>query len=212
MFELSGGDLRIATSEPNRSDTATRVEAFLRAWEFQAELRFGYPVLEFVPPDAVFPDEQIAAGIPSEASADEGLIIEWSSYPEPPSIRFVPELHEAWRRFREARLGIGEPVQSATYFLLTVLDGLGGGGRRKAANGFGVSFAILRKIGELSTVWSDSRTRKSVPGDAPRLTARHERWLETSIRLVLLHVGAAMAGADPPRLEMADLPDFPAAV
>lgn len=207
-FELSRGELLVVTAEPDGSDTLTRVDSFLRAWEFQAELQYGIPVLEFVRPDDVPLDEQGAAGIQPKSAADEELIIEWSSYPEPPTIKFIPELYAAWCRFRRARMGLGEPVQSATYHLLTVVEGLGGG-RTSAANRFGVSVAILRKIGELSSAWSNQQPRKSMAAHAPQLTKRHERWLETSIRAVLLQVGAQMAGANTRKLEMGDLPDFP---
>lgn len=105
-------------------------------------------------------------------------------------------------------MGIAEPVQSAAYHLLTVLEALGGG-RTNAAIRFGIDVAILRKIGELSSAWSNTQPRKSVAAHAPQLTERHERWLETSIRAVLLQVGLRMAGANPPKLEMGNLPDFP---
>ena len=211
VFEMVGGSLRVTISEPSAPDAVTRVEHFLRAWEFQAELQHGIPVLQFVRPDDMLSDEGVAARIPAEARADQKIVIEWSSCPEPPSIKFIPELYAAWSRFRRARMGIGEPVQSAAYHLLTVVEGLGGG-RSDAANRFGVNVAILRKIGELSSAWNNPHPRKSVGEHAPQLTERHERWLETAIRAVLLQVGVQMSGANPPKLGMGDLPDFPAPV
>jgi hypothetical protein len=212
-FLLANNVLRV---RPQHRSSLTEVraetEGFLRAWEFEAELRYGAPTITFEYLDAEgvgesFNDgrgEVIRAAAPEEAEAGDSLVIVMGKYPEPPSMRLTPEIEEMWSRFR--RGGLIEPIQSCAYYCLTVVE-RSAGGRMAAAKRYNIDPPVLKKLGELTSASGDPKTaRKALaPGSSP-LTRAEERWIGYAIKLIVFQMGVVAAGAEPDRLNLAVLP------
>lgn len=187
----------------------------VKAWQLEAEIcrhplrgfRFAFWRAEIV---GIVPKRAEHAPEPLEYEKDdEGqLVIEWRAYPPAPNTRFTPEVEAACSRYFKAALDIGEPIQSAAYYVLTIAE-RASRGRREAASDLRIDEAVLRKIGELTSTRGDNATaRKAIGPAAIPLSEEEARWIDSAVRLLLLHIGVVEADGLPDRLEMSDLPDL----
>jgi hypothetical protein len=214
-FLLVNDVLRVRPEYGRSLDEArAATEGFLRAWEFEAELRYGAPTITFEYLDAEgigvsFQDNEpvvMTSVSPEHADTGESLVIIMGKYPEPPSMRLTPEIEEIWNRFRMG--GFTEPLQSCAYYCLTVVE-RSAGGRMEAAKKYNIDPLVLRKLGELTSAKGDSRTaRKALrPGSSP-LTKTDERWIGYAIKSIVFQMGVVAAGVEPDRLDLAALPSL----
>ena len=207
-FALTDGLLHVSLNVAADSGSSARscVEPTVRSWEFEAEVRSGFPVIEF---DFV---QDIDEATPTSlASAEEladgtGLVI-LSRYPPGPTIAVTPEMESIWKRYVRARLDFGEPLQSAVYYALTVIEAQFGS-RSKASSALKLDPQILRKMGELSSTRGDPETaRKARAADVP-LRIVDRQWLDAAVRHAVLQLGHLAARLSPRPVVMADLPDL----
>jgi hypothetical protein len=213
-FRLAEGLLTVRLHAPTPTIRTARdlIEPFLRAWEFEDDVR-GMPRRFRFAFRRAFPENSASDEVlnPPEPLQYEGaetgpLIIALRQYPEAPSILLSPEMEAIWRRYQRARLDIGEPLGSCAYFALTVLE-RSAGGRMEAARRFAIEPSVLRKLGELTTVRGDLITaRKALEPSATSLSRGERNWIDHVLRYALIHMGMVNAGKSPPRLKMADLP------
>src|SRR5205823_4113690 len=139
-FRLANDLLRVQLRGKYDNVVSARnaVEPFLRAWEFEAEIREGLPVITFIFDDVGLVEEDILPGSNGgwlselessndPTNSDNILIIRRIRYPDPPSIILTPEMVLIWTRFKYARLELREPLQSVAYYSLTVVEQSVGG-------------------------------------------------------------------------------------
>lgn len=217
-FELKDEVLTIELATECKLITEARqlVIHFLKAWQLEAEIRrlpflrnfrFAFWKAET---KGIVADQTENAPEPLKHEKDDkgSLIFESEVYPPAPITRFTPQIEAAWSRYRKATLGIGEPIQSAAYYLLTIAERTAGG-RRKAASYLSIDKAVLSKIGELtSTRGSETTARKMLKSTGKPLTHKEKRWIDSAVRLLLLHLGVLEAGGVTNQLTMDDLPDL----
>ena len=98
-----------------------------------------------------------------------------SSHPD------VQTLHKRYRNFRDG----GEDLPNFAYFCLTVLEyPFTSSKRKRAAASYDVDYAVLDRIGKLSSKKGGSGARKREGVDAP-LTDEERRFLErATVRLI----------------------------
>ena len=213
-FRLAEGLLTVRLHSPAPTIRGARdlVEPFLRAWEFEDDIR-GMPrcfrfAFQRAWPGSSAPDEALnpPEAFQYERTETGPLVIALRVYPEPPSILLSPEMEAIWRRYKRSRLDIGEPVASCAYFALTVLE-RSAGGRMEAARRYAIEPSVLRKLGELTTVRGDLTTARKAPeASAVPLSRSERKWIDHVLRYTLIHMGMVNAGKSPTLLRMADLP------
>ncbi len=219
-FLLADEVLTIELEVSSNSIAHARELAFplINAWQLEAEIR-RHPLRGFrfafwkadvngvVADRAEHPPEPL-----EQQKEDEGaLIFTASVYPPPPQTRFMANIRSAWVRYRMAAIAtdIGEPIQSAAYYALTIAE-QNAGGRRNAASVYQVDLAILHKLGELTSPrGSEITARKAAGSTASPLTREEVHWIDSAIRWLFLHYGAVEAGYLPDPITMDDLPELP---
>jgi hypothetical protein len=208
-FTLTNGFLRARLTPATYSldQACAYVDPVVRAWEFESELRMGFPVIKFVyvgeSANPMVPPSPIASqGIESVGGDSQLLVL--SRYPKGPRIRVTPEMTIIWDRFYRARVGIGESLQSAVYYGVTVIEACFGS-RSNAASALNLSPQILSKLGELSSTRGDSATARKARA-VIQLTKQEARWMDYAMRYSLLQLGTLAAGLVPDHIAIADIP------
>ncbi|CAG0963332.1 hypothetical protein MYXO_00885 [Myxococcaceae bacterium] len=205
-FSLANGLLRVDLRLPTDSISEARahIDPVVRAWEFEAEIRMGFPVIkfEFTPAVAVGATSQRS---PETNGATELVIA--TRYPPAPTIAVTSEMENVWERYTRARLGIGESVESAVYYGLTVIEAQFGS-RPKAAAALNLPHGVLSKLGELSSTRGDAATARKSRASGEPLNRSEKKWIDHSIRYALLQLGHLAAGLAPPEIEAGALPDL----
>jgi hypothetical protein len=201
-FRLDGGTmvLELSSNEREGKDVLEAIECFLRSWEMEAALRHGHKVITF---ESDSEDLGRAAQEEREADGEDRLVISWTRYPDAPVIRVTNEMIEAWERYTHARIGIREPLQSAAYYCLTVIE-RSAGGRREAARQYRIDVRVLGRLGKLTTMRGSDMPRKYTPGSR-EMSSADRRWIDRAIRLCFLQLGSVNAGATPDRLTLEDV-------
>jgi hypothetical protein len=197
------------------------VEPILRAWEVDADLRWGRGELRFkfdgadiidrspVPPGvthgcayAVLPAIMVSAAGTVSIHVDRG------QYPEPPrSFRLNPDAESILLRY-QVHLDGREPLPSMAYFCLTVLEAKVTEGRHRklrAAAEYKIDKAVVRKIGELSTDHGDLLNARKATAMKP-LTGQERGWLEAAVKMLIWRLGDTRKRSALPLITMSDLP------
>ena len=221
--KLADGVLTVTMAEHHADEASARasVEPYLTAWEIHAalcrgrgELAFRFEKAEVVdrnPPAAGSPQTVLAAmaGHIRVSGKLAALQVTRRTYPEPPG-GFVasPDVETLYQRY-EGYLNGREPIGSMAYFCLTVLEGLAGG-RAGDATTFGISLAVLDRLGRLATEIGDDRTRRKFGPPSTPPPKRAVAWLDAAVKAIILRVGEWAHNSDAPRpqLTMGDLPSL----
>jgi hypothetical protein len=213
-WKLSGSTLSLIPKAhfATESDARAAAEPLLRAWEIQAGLDAGAPVITFEFGTIRFID---ATGDSSSGYAldhravrldlDAALVRRYSQYPLPPSaFAATPDIETLWFRYsmyRQCR----EPLQSMAYFCFTVLTSIAGG-LDAAAKLFNIHRTVLRKLSELSTTTGDASTGRKKTRRLRPPTPTEKAWLEAVIPAIIRAMGTAAAMGSAPTLDMSQLP------
>ena len=197
VVRVKCGKARFELKEHWATDQKAResVKPFIRDWEFDAGLR-RHPdcfVLEFEKVEVI--DRKPTPGVIEVHAAPIRFHFSFSSpkgtaspptYPSPStgidsSHPDVQTLYERYRKFREG----GEDLSSFAYFCLTVLEyPFTSSKRKRAAASYDVDYAVLDRIGTLSSKKGGSGARKREGVDTP-LTDDERRFLErATVRLI----------------------------
>jgi hypothetical protein len=218
-FDAREGRLTVVPADHFSNEATARqvVEAFLRAWETQSDLDVGLGTIRFrfVSADIIDRDPNLDAPGHVTLLCVGTLVLSGSltslvsrhHNPEPPtsfeSTVDVQRAHERWRNYRSGR----EPLQSMTYFVLTVVERLGGG-RTRAARLLNIHPAVLNTFGRLASSKGDATTARKSPsnGAFQPLTPTEKAWLEETTRRLIRRLGEHAAGATLTRLTMGQLP------
>ena len=107
------------------------------------------------------------------------------------------EVEVLWAR-HQAYIEGREPLTSMAYFCLTFVRTLAGGGNKRAAEKYGISYNVFERIGALTGTRGDYLTaRKVVDAQPPAPLAQDDLlWLEAAIRIMIWRVGAPPAPGD----------------
>lgn len=204
-FVLDKGQLEVTSpASVEEREWPAAVEAFLKAWRLEGEIRRGLPSPTFDPPTAEAYAEQHRRW---EEQSREDLVITFD-YPPPPSIKVTAEVDNLWERWHRGRLNLRETVPSCAYYCLTVAERLAGG-RKQASEKFGIEVKVLRQLGELvSTRGGPATARKATASLSAALTSSEVRWIDEVIRGLILRIGLRAAGVTFPTLTPEDLPDI----
>lgn len=139
--------------------------------------------------------------------------VQVSGYPEYETKRQFPAPREGsrandlkekaaqrWYQFRKGK----EPLQGASYFILTLLED-DAGGRQRASEQFRISRGVLDNLGRLSsTKGTDETARKA---DYEEIAPHEERWIEAAIPRIIRRLGEEDVESRPP-ITMANLPSL----
>ncbi len=196
------------------------IDPILKSWQLEAEIclcifnfRFAFWKAK-METSALDIDKNPPEVLKYEKDDKGPLVICSTAYPPFPCTRFTTEMEAAWLRYRKASIGIGESIQSAAYYVLTIAEysegkGKGKGKRKMAATKMQIDEKILQKIGELTSKrGSINSARKSLGSCAKDLTKKEKWWIECAIRLLILHLGLVNAGEKPMNITMSDLPEL----
>lgn len=189
------------------------VEPFLRGWEIEEALRTNGS-FRFVFENATVSSRETTSYKHTASVRLSQIGVEWlvegppkrSAYPSPPTILADADVDMLWARFRQYKRG-GEPLASAAFFCLTLLE-LRGGDRKRAAAHYGISFEVLRKLGELTGNIGDAKgARKAKVKHWRPYTNREIAWTEACVKAIIRRAGELAAGAQNlPTITIADLP------
>jgi hypothetical protein len=218
QFDAQDGNLVVQPADHYADEDSARavIEPFLRDWEIETDLdlnigtiRFKFLRAEVIDRNPPKPGESrvisVKAGAMAFASAHASLMLIRKRYPVP-SGSFqanadARRAHQRWKDFRAGR----EPLQGMAYYVLTILE-KAAGSRKNAAMLFAVDFAILDKIGDLTSTKGDERTARKAPrsGTYQELTGQEKAWLEQAVRRLIKRLGEHASGRS--QITMADLP------
>ena len=201
-------------------DAKRCVEAWLRAWELDAALRSGHPVISFAFKNATVVDRDppppgtaqvvMAGSAKLTATAFAASIhITHHTYPDPPTcFSASPDVETMWFRYNGYVDG-KEPLTSMAYYCVTVLE-QSAGNRRAAANMYCVSKSVLDKLGELTSNVGDGQSARKLSrnGTGRSHTLAEIKWIVAAVRALIRRTGEY--DADPtatlPELTLDDLP------
>lgn len=205
------------------NDAREALDEYIRAWEFEAGLRYGPDAfgLEFRKPE--IEDRKPTPGVISPdvldvAVAVEGhLTIGYSAYPAPPStIKVTDDARSMYDRFVRSLAG-NEPLASMAYFCLTVLkasvDQPSQKRRRRrdkkrptAADKYRIEERILSEISRLSSVKGGADARKA-NGTGSDFTAEDRRFLTEAVKKIIYRMAEAACGSETlSTIRLCDLP------
>lgn len=215
-FKLENDILIVHLSDEYRLLREARriVDPILKSWQLEAEIcyrmfnfRFAFWKAE-METSALDNDDNPPEALNYEKDEKGQLVIYSTTYPPFPQTRFTTEMVAAWVRYRKASMGIGESIQSAAYYALTIAESVEGKGKRKmAATKLQIDEKILGKIGELTSKRGSINTaRKSLGTSAKDLTKKEKCWIECAVRFLMFHLGLVNSGEIPTKITMSDLP------
>jgi hypothetical protein len=202
----------LLTLEPRQhfaaeSEVKPIADAFVLAWEIDDGLRYDRPRFHFGFERSEIIDRHPTPGalvghIHAFSTFTGTLTSIALAYPIfPHDFVITPEVKKLWDRFSKYLAG-GESLPNMAYCCLTLLEGKKGG-RKAAATKYQIQYAVLDKLGELSSERGDNLTaRKITPRTSP-FSEKERNWTESAIKTIIRHLATRSAGT---RLTMADLP------
>jgi len=194
------------------------VDAFVRAWELDVALNSGRREITFVyenaevidrnPPPPGEPRVIQVSGIASGTSFGIAtLSVAQREYPPPPRyFTLNPDVETLWHRFEGYTQG-REPLLAMAYFCLTLLEAQAGS-RKKTEKAYRIHYAVLSKLGELTTNKGDKETARKTK-DAKTfvpLTKIEIRWIEAALKAIIRRVGEIDTTPSASIITMDDLP------
>ena len=190
------------------------VEPFLRGWEIEEALGTTNGSFRFVFENATVSSRETAIYRHTSSVRVSQIAVEVlvegppkrSAYPSPPTILADADVDMLWARFRQYERG-GEPLASAAYFCLTLLE-LRGRDRKGAAAHYGISSTVLDRLGALTGNIGDAKgARKAKAKHWRPFTNREIAWTEACVKAMIRRAGELAAGAmNLPTITMANLP------
>ncbi len=216
-FELRDEVLTLSFERPCPTIAEARKlsNPLLTAWRLEAEVRrnpsriFRFAFLGAQALGTLDDETQHSPEELEYEKDDKGsLIMELRFYPPAPTTRFAAEIQAAWERYQHSVYGIGEPIQSAAYYALTVAE-RAAGNRMQAASLYQMDKVVLRKLGELTSTRGDhTSARKAVAPQEKALTRQEKRWIDVAVRLLILNLATVEAGNTPVHVTLSDLPSL----
>jgi len=199
--------LTVKQHVPTEAEARAIADPFIAAWEIHAGASLGRPDFRLRYEGAQILDRAPAPGThalhltaTAHASASAHLKVTRHEYPPAPAqFAVTPEVEVLWERYCRYLAG-KEPLLSMAYFCLTILERQD---RRAAAQHFGIEYAVLNKLGELTSTRGDDVTARKMTAKTILLTGSERVWIEAAIKAIILHLGTRGRGAT---LLMATLP------
>ncbi len=200
------------------NDARKALDEYIRAWEFEAGLRYGPNAfeLEFTKPEIV--DRKPTPGeisicieplaIIADVHVEARLTIGHSAYPAPPStIKVTDDARSMYDRLLRSLAG-NEPLASMAYFCLTVLEASveGLGRRSAAAKKYRIEKKVLDEIGRLTCAKGGADARKANGTDSD-FTAEDRHFLTEAVKKIIYRMAEAACGSETlSTIQLCDLP------
>jgi len=202
---------RFKTHYGSEEEAKSAIESYRKNWEFTAGISRGPDAftLRFVRSEIVDrnPSEGVRSARLSFASGTGRITANPTvcpaRYPEPPvagTMKRTPDIDSMYHRYLGCRAG-KEPLPSMAYFCLTVLESMAGG-RRAAAEKFGISSKVLKEVGKLSSGAGGALARKD-EGRGQPYTPDDEKFLVTAIQRMILRAAEVAQDPDGERQQIA---------
>ena len=219
-FHLEDGNLVVTLSDhyPTQSMARAVVDPYLRAWEISTDLtsnvgtvRFNFDHSDITDRNPYPPGHthvmSCSAGAMGTSVGKVNIHVVRTRYPEPPSSFNVSEdveiAYHRWMNYKEGK----ETLLAVASFILTMLE-KPTGGRKHASKEYGVDFAVLKMVGNLSANKGDGTSARKAPKDGRyvAMTGKEQHWLETSTIRMIQRLGEHASGEPFAQITMADLP------
>lgn len=215
IFKLDKEHLKIELKNNINSITEAKeiLEPILRSWRLEADIT-NHPAcgfdFKFYKAQILNPKKDINHHFEEKLryskNTNDDLVIGVRVYPPYPSTLFTKEMEIAWERYRKASIGVGESIESAVYFIVTLLKKSLNKGFKETAKLLSIDFKILTKLGEFSSTRGDAKTyRKYFGEDALKLSNLEKWWIDQAVRNCLFNLGKYNAGKNNEFLKMDDL-------
>ena len=209
-FRLAAGELTCEMKVHLSTVEAARavVESTLRAWEVDADLRWGRDELRFkfegadiIDRSPVSPAGEIngtafvvCGAAVVTATGSVSVHVTRGHYPDPPpsAFRLTPDAQSLLDRYNRYLDG-GEPLLDMAYFCLTVLE-VQADGRSHAAAEYRIDQKVLSTIGTLTSKHGDRFSARKASAKF-LLTGSQCAWLEAAVRYLIWQVGTTPRAA-----------------
>ncbi len=89
------------------------------------------------------------------------------------------------------------------YYCLSFLEGNEKDKRKKAEKCYDIDFAVLDKLGELTSARGDQTTARKASQSTSPLSASESNWIDATIKAIIKHLATRQPGQT---LKMSDLP------
>ena len=209
---LSQGTLTLEPKHHYASEAEVRpqADAFVRAWEIDAGLSLGgRPDFKLRFHGSQLVDRSPDPGSHAVQSSTHAYVnlashikVTKKTYPSPPAkFEVTPEVQAIWTRYC-GYVANREPLLSMGYACFTLMkrDNL-----KNSAKYFGIEYAVLKKLSELTTTRGDHTTARKVTANMERLTEKEKAWIEEAIKRIIRHLATREPST---QLTMRDLPSF----
>jgi hypothetical protein len=207
---------------PTVDEACRAVEPTLRAWEVDADLRWGRDELRFTfdganvidrapaPPGVIHVSAFVVGAALVSAIGTVSVHVTRANYPAPPpaTFRLNPDGESILARY-QGYLDGREPLPSMAYFCLTVVECKVGkaGGRKRAAAAYRIDLSVLNKMGELTSERGDTLNARKAAAAQP-LTGAEHAWPEEAVKMLIRRLGDTRNAAALPMITMSDLPSL----
>ena len=209
---------------PTIEEAHESLTEYLRAWEFDAQLKHGSETFQLVLDREKSklidrkptPGRISLSGIcASHATSSVGIQIQPPAYPKPPSnIKLNPDAETMYAHYM-GYLGKHEPLQSMAYFCLSMLEDPSTqqssrrmtAKREAAAEKFGIDKLVLSEIGHLSTTRGGEDARKR-EGTSQPLSSEERHFLNRAVKAIIRRVAEKehTPEGNLPTISLSDLP------
>lgn len=193
---------------------------YLRAWEFDAQLKHGPGAFQLVLDrnKSELIDRKPTPGrislrgiVTSHATSSVGIQIQPPAYPKPPSdIKLnldAETMHDRYMGYRKGR----EPLASMANFCLTFLEystGKKSKKRKAAAEKYNIAKGVLNKIGGLADTKGGKEARKG-KGIGEDFSAAERNFLEHAVKAIVRRMAESpSSGGMLPVISMSDMPSL----
>ena len=219
---------------PTEESAREAVERYIRSWELKVALREGPGTFRLIydkakivdrnplpppaprsePPrsDLLDVSATFTAGAGSMSANATLTAPQPKPYPQPPSRLTLdpddPDAMTMYNRFTRYLLD-REPLTGMAYFCLNMLEKHLSENREAAAKKYGIDFAVLNKIGELTAKKGGRIAARKASGIDADLTTEESRFLEEAVKAIIRRV--AEVALDNPenclrKITLSDLP------
>lgn len=205
--------VEMKTHFADHDDAKAIVDEFMRTWEVGIGLEIGPGLVSFQHDHTDMVNRNPSPGAPStyvvgttRASFSAVIQLSPDKYPSPPeSLRASQEVRWMYERYAMYKAKRTHLLDLANYCETVLRDQ--GGGRKGAAEKYGIALKVLNTMGALADSKGGSIARKA-RGIANPLTREELRWLNQVIPMIIRRA-AEVAGnpdGDHQQITMADLP------
>jgi hypothetical protein len=204
----------------SEEDARKVLEEVIASWEIdvalsqgEREIAFDFESSEVIDRNPPPPGSPLIVHAKSailvSSAAQATLSIARGEYPPPPKyFRMSPDAATLWFRF-EGYLDGHEPLASAAFFCVTVLQGIFGS-RIQAARKCNISRNVISTLARLATEKGDAASARKYPSKGLHIahSAAEIAWMEAAFKAIIRRVGEINRAESLPKISMDTLPSL----